>query len=177
MFRLSFRLLCVGLALALPACATSEHRSIVSQEDDAKDTGVRYYRSAPYLIVYSNGKGGINASIRYLPDVTQKMSVKPQAFLAKLDTTMDFTNGSLVASKDVADSTGFPKAIVEAVKEVAPLLLQALNNADKNEFTVPAPHIYKIVFTGNTVQFVGGKGDVDIKVTVAQPPKEKGGAS
>src|SRR5262245_26532875 len=155
----------IGLVCAFGGCAGVTHRSM-GEADDAKENGIRYYESAPYLLIHSDGKGGLVWQIIYLPDQTRKMVAKPFNFFAKLDSTLSFTNGVLTSAKDVATADAVPKAIVEAIQKVAPLLLGAAR-ADGIEPEVPAPHLYKIVVHGQSqVEFFGGPGDTPIKVTL-----------
>jgi hypothetical protein len=157
-----------ALALTSSACsATVTHSHITSPEADAAATGVRYLGTSPYLIAYSDGKGGVVTEVKYLPDPAKKMSAKPDAKLADVDTKMDFDRGVLTTSVESGDATAVPKAIVKAVETLAPKLLAALNKADTaKEYTVPAPYVFKIVVNGNDVYFLGGQGDAPIKITL-----------
>jgi len=150
----------------LLGCASVRHTQI-SDAEDAKADGIRYYQASPYLLVHSDGKGGISWRIIYLPDQTKKMMIKPFNFISKHETTLSFDNGVLSNSKDVLTSDTIPKAIFEALQKVAPLL--AMARADVPEQEVPPPYLYKIVVTSSgEVQFYGGPGDVPIKVTVSE---------
>src|SRR5262249_34910541 len=151
-------------AAAVTGCATVTHHHIATDDDDLKDTGIRYYGTSPYLLVYSNGKGGIVTQLMFLPDPAKKMSASPKATLADVDATLDFDHGMLTSAKVTGDATAVPPAIAKAVEAIAPALLAALNEtATEKELIVPAPHIYKVVVEGSTVSFLGGKGDVDFK--------------
>lgn len=164
----------VVLSAVASGCATVAHRHIANDADDLRATGIRYYGTSPYLLVYSNGKGGIVTELKYLPDPAKKMSAEPKATLASVDATLTFDHGMLTSAVVTGDTTALPTAIVKAVEAIAPALLAALNEtqADK-ELVMPAPHLYKIVVDGGTVSFRGGKGDEDFKVTLL-PPSPKG---
>lgn len=167
------RLAAIAVALSTAACATVSHRHIATEDDDLRATGIRYYGASPYLLVYSNGKGGIVTELKYLPDPAKKMSAEPKATLANVDATLSFSNGVLTSSVETGDATAVPTAILKAAEAIAPALLAALNETDTGkELIMPAPHIYKVIVNGNTVSFRGGKGDEDFKVTLL--PQEPG---
>jgi len=144
----------------------------INSSVDEDNLGIRYYQSSPYLIVYSNGKGGIVTKIEYLPDPNKKMSAVPKSFMATIKTTMEFKNGVLTSNEEEGDGTVVPKAILKAVETAAPAFLAALNKTDVRELTVPAPYIYKIVVDGNDIIFVGKKGDTNIKITLLPQKKD-----
>ena len=165
--------LIIMLGVLMGCSAQVKHVPINSDKEDADDRGIRYYRSSPYLIVYSNGKGGIVTEIKYLPDPTKKMSAQPNSsFATGLKTTMNFDHGVLTSVKDELGGDIISPAILKAVETMGPALLKALNLAQDNVYTVPAPYIYKIVVTGEEVKFVGGQGDTALKVTLL-PQKEQ----
>jgi hypothetical protein len=116
--------------------------------------GFRYYNSSPYLLVYSNGKGGIVSQIVYLPDPQKKMTATPSSFLSTIQTTMEFDKGVLKSAKNTTDASIVSSGIVKAVESAAPALLAALNEPARDRL-VPAPYLYKIIVEGNTVKFVG----------------------
>jgi hypothetical protein len=156
----------------ITGCARITHRPL-DNVADVKSKGIRYYRSSPYLIVYPNGKGGIVADIKYLPDPYKKMSAIPKSFMATINTTLEFSKGVLTTSKEEADGTVVPKAILGAVEAAAPSFLAALNKVGAKDYTVPAPYIYKIIVKGDTVFFIGSKADKNIKVTLLPQKKEE----
>ncbi len=166
--------LLVGIVcLALTgSAATITHSRVVSDTDDAKDTGIRYYGASPYLIAYSDGKGGIVTEVQYMPDPAKMMSAMPSARLADVDSTMEFEHGVLKSSEDSADASALPKAVIEAIEKVAPsLIASAFNKTEEPSPTVPAPYVFKIVVHGSDVHFVGSHGDQRIKLTLL--PQEK----
>jgi hypothetical protein len=165
----------VVVAMTVTACATVTHSRITDDKADGTATGIRYYNTSPYLIAYSDGKGGLVTEIKYLPDPAKKMSAAPKATLADVGSTMEFDRGVLSSTKDTADATVIPKAIATAIETIGPKLLGVLNDpTPSSELKIPAPHIYKIVVSGNTVEFRGGAGSAGFSVTLLpQEPKEK----
>jgi len=164
---------CVLLAgFAAAGCASVVHHKVTN---DAADTGVRYLGTSPYLIAYSDGKGGMVAAIHYLPDPQKKMSATPKSKLADVDLTLTFDRGVLTQSTEVSDATAVPTAIAKAVEAFAPKLLSILNEAQREqEHSLPAPYIYKIIVLGDHVEFRGGQGDKEIKITLLpQTAKDK----
>lgn len=136
--------------------------------------GVRYYGRSLYLLANSDGRGGLEYRLMYLPDPTKRMSAEPYALLASLKAKMNFKNGMLADTSFESDATVVPKAVFEAVKTAASVIVAALEDAGPRapvSGTLPAPSIYKVIVRGNEVQFIGGKGDKDIVVTLA-PAKE-----
>jgi hypothetical protein len=144
----------------------------ISHDDKAR--GLRYYQPSPYLLVYSDGQGGINWEIYYLPDPTKKMSVKPYNFLASLKAkfTFDEKNGVIKSTREEGDSTIIPKAIFEQAKALAPLLLKAMADdveKAKNQYKVPTPYLFKFVSSKGRFKLVGGQGDMKfIHVTLGK---------
>jgi hypothetical protein len=173
---------CVGVAAlsllltSTVACATVEHMRITTSDEDKAATGVRYLGTSPYLIAYSDGKGGIVTVVKYLPDPAKLMSAHPEARLADAGTTMTFDRGVLTEAKDSGDATVVPAAIVEAAKTLGPALLAAMNKAAKEKqdgYHIPAPYIFKIVVKGSDVSLVGAEGDAPIKLTLLPPPAKE----
>jgi hypothetical protein len=161
--------LALSLALFTGACAsaTVTHRPIRTEAEDLAETGLRYLGTSPYLIAYSNGKGGIVTQISYLPDPAKRMSAKPAGELADVEATMDFDRGVLTTSAETGDATAVPKAIVKAVETLAPRLLAALGKTDApKQYEIPAPYVFKIVVRGPDVYFLGGGGDSPIRITL-----------
>lgn len=149
----------VFVVTALAAgCAGTVVRPISAAEDATAD-GIRYYESAPFLLVSTDGRGGIESRILYLPDVTAIRSVDPYATLAKNGTTLTFTNGVLSQSKTVIDETVVPSTIVTALETAAKAALAAANAPDQagREVDLPLPQLYRIVIEANgAVSLRGG---------------------
>ncbi len=165
-------LLVAAMALMALACASVVHHSVTNDE---KDEGARYLGTSPYLIAYSDGKGGMVMQVQPLPDPNKKMSATPHAKGADIDLTMSFDRGVLNETTESGDTSAIPTSIAKAVEAFAPALLALLNEAQTTqEYSVPAPYVYKIVVKGSEVHFIGGKGDEDFKITLLpQTPKEK----
>lgn len=159
-------------AVLASSCATVAHHLV---DNDTTDAGIRYYGTSPYLIAYSDGKGGVVTSVVYLPDPAKKMSASPKATLADVGSTLTFDRGTLTQATDSGDATAVPTAILKAVEAIAPSLAAIFNEPKKqDEFSLPPPYVFRIVVQGNDVSFVGGKGDTPIQVTLLpQAAKEK----
>jgi hypothetical protein len=125
--------------------------------------GVPYFNNAPYLLVYSDGHGGLKWQIRYLPDQSRIMTVTPSVFISHAEINMNFQNGVLATSSTLGDSTEIPKSLIAAVQSALPLVgAAAMAGAQKNGF--PAPYLYKIVVEGSSLKFVGGQADCAIQI-------------
>ncbi|MDR7208820.1 hypothetical protein [Flavobacterium piscis] len=151
------------LLCLLSSCAGITHNEVT---DESKNKGFRYYNSSPYLLAYSNGKGGVTTQIIFLADPQKKMSAAPYNFLASIQATMEFEKGIYKNGKTTADGTVVLSSIAKAVETVAPLILAALNAPELTEREVPAPYLYKIVIDGDKVNFIGGQGDISVKVNI-----------
>lgn len=154
--------------LMLTGCA-SIHYQPVNDKDDGD--GIRYYNSSPYLLVYSNGKGGLVTQLLYIADPSKKMEAKPKNFLSTAQTTMEFEKGVFRSGKTTADATGVPTAIIAAIKTAGPALIAA--NDPAKDRSVPAPYLYKIIVEGSTVTFKGDKGDIRVNVNILEQKEEK----
>jgi hypothetical protein len=148
--------------LIVTGCAKIIHKPVASADDN---NGLRYYNSSPYVLLYSNGKGGIISQIIYLPDPHSKMTASPKSFLSSIQATLEFDKGVLKSAKNTVDATVIPSAIVSAMKTAAPAFLAAMNEPAQAR-VVPAPYLYKIIVRTDKVSFIGDKGDIDVKVNV-----------
>jgi len=176
-----YGLLCITLLLS--ACAGTQVRPIAATAEgadpDGAADGIRYYEPAPFLLVYSDGKGGLQSKIVILPDLTRKRSVDPFAYLASNNSTLTFQNGMLTQAKSVIDETVVPKAVVGALEKVATgLLAGTLNDAGATPTgQLPPPQLFRIVFTDAGARLVGGPGVGSdgqprmIDVTISAPDK------
>ena len=162
-------------ALALLAAASAGCASIDSQQDtDGSRTGIRYYNSAPFILAYSDGKGGVVAELVYLPDTTRVMSLDATAFFAQNKTVMTFDKSILNNSETTVDATEVPKAVLEAAKTIATAQIASSANIPDNvvQNELPAPYIFRIHYGKDadnpdvrSWQLVGGQANLPIKST------------
>lgn len=165
------RLGAVFLCAVVAGCSAAVTHQAV--KDDTAATGIRYYMNAPYLLVYSDGKGGLKWQILYLPDQSRIMTATPEILGGRTEMTLFFQNGTLSGSSVVGDTTAVPKAIVAAVQSALPLLLPAVfEGPKKNGF--PSPYLYKLVVHGSNLEFIGGQGMVDPKTGNIKPDPKTG---
>jgi hypothetical protein len=141
---------------------------VTHQLEPSNSTGIRYYRNAPYLLVYSDGKGGLKWQIIYLPDQSQIMSATPSIVGGRTEMTLYFQNGTLASASTIGDTTALPRSIVSAVQSALPLLAMAAAGPTQPGF--PAPFLYKIVVRDSVVNFIGGQGDSSIQVPINGGP-------
>lgn len=133
-------LLCVwGL---LSGCAGIDVVTIASAEADASATGLRYYDTSPFLLIYSDARGGLKSELLYLPDMAKKRAIKPYNYAAGNDTVLQFENGRLVQAKAAVNETLIPGAIVSSLETLAAARIRA-TPAPGN--TIPAPYLFRIV--------------------------------
>jgi hypothetical protein len=143
------------MCVVLAGCAGLD----AGPERKSGDNGIRYYQTAPFLFVRSDGKGGLTSEIVYLPDTTLTMSVRPYAYLASNDATLSFSNGTLNEAKMIGDETVVPTAIIDAVSKAAAAFVGADQigaNASLNTVPVPVPYLFKIVVQKDRVVLIGG---------------------
>ena len=167
-------------------------RKAVAQNAAADSgTGIRYYRSSPYVLVSSDGNGGINWQLLFLPDQTKKLSADPTVRGANQDLVLNFEDGILTSVTQTDDTTAVPAAFVSTLEKVISAALPAFAAMDaaqrpprplKKAAEVPAPTIYKIVVRGNEAKFLSSTGDSPLTVTLApeqeqEQEQEKSGAS
>ena len=159
----------VCLTVLVMLCAGCSASVKYAREDDPS-TGIRYYESAPYLLIYSDGKGGLKWQILSLPDQSHVMTVAPVVHGGgKSQMSLSFQNGVLGTSTVAGDTTAIPSALIAAAQAVIPLVAAAVFEGQKPaEF--PKPYLYKIVVSGGTVEFLGGEGDATIRVPIPNGP-------
>lgn len=148
---------------AYPVGKDPEAARTANDQEDKALTGIRYYRSSPYLLVYTDGKGNLVWKIYNLPDQTKLMVATPHQFFSKITTNMTFVNGVLTTAHTETDSAAAVKAVIGSVEKILPLLAAANLPAAT---TIPAPRLYKILVQENELQLVGGPGNQDIKVSL-----------
>lgn len=143
-----FAAACVAAALAAAALSGCAGLTIKPVPNDAADNaakGFRYYRSAPFLLIYADNKGGLETKILYLPDTTKKMSVHPYSYLASNNATLVFDKGRLAQAKAEVDETVIPAAAVTALETVAKELVAAKLVRRPEPIQAPAPYLFRIV--------------------------------
>jgi hypothetical protein len=166
----------IVLFILIVGCAgvTTE---LVPDDKDKEANGIRYYQAVPFLLVHTDNEGGLTTELLYLPDLTQKFSIKPYNFLAKNDTTLTFTNGMLDQSTNIIDTTVIPKAVISSLEKVAVAAVNAAFNtgAPPDSTQVPPPYLFKVVRTNGEWKLLGGPGkdasgkDMVINVTISKP--------
>ncbi len=157
---------------------SNEALKIDGKMDDSQADGIRYYESAPFILVYSDGTGGLQSKFLFMPDLTQKRVISPYEILASNTTTLKFENGVLTEGSTTVDTTVVPKAIIGSLEKVAiGLAAGAFNTArgSKPSAQLPPPRLYKVVVDGESARLAGGPGvNPDgtvrmIDVTISRP--------
>lgn len=135
--------------------------------------GFRYYDTAPFLFVHSDGKGGVTGEVVWLPDMSVKRSIRPYAYLSSNDATIKFTNGTLSEASANVDETVIPDAIVKALTSIAQAgIVTAEARADQGKcpkLTSP-PYLYRISIQGDTISLSGGPPCQQADAQAAMPP-------
>jgi hypothetical protein len=151
------------ISLLLASCAGLRIDNVSTDAADVEATGFRYYETAPFLLVYTDNKGGLTSTVKYLPDMTLKRAVTPYNYLASNNTTLTFDNGRLQQSKAEVDETVIPSAIVSGLEKIATsainaaLLMQSKAATPKSVPTIPPPMLFRIVHTKDGWSLAGGQ--------------------
>jgi len=159
----------------IPVNASLPAQKIIRDENrkaDAEATGIRYYAPSYYLLVYPDGRGGLQWHLYLLPDQGKLLTVKPYNELARLKTTLHFQNGLLTKSSEFVDSTGLARAALRTLAEVAPALLKAAAMDEGKTDDVGNVHLYKLVFHNGDVLLRGGPCTTAVKATLNPGSKE-----
>ena len=143
---------CAGLLLIVSGCA-----GLNVKPAEQSDDGFRYYGTAPFLLVYTDNKGGLESEVHYLPDLTKEMSIKPYNYLASNKSTLKFEKGRLTSAKAVVDETAIPTSVIKGLEKVATALIKAAN-ASAPQYEVPAPYLFRIVYKDDIWQLAGRDG-------------------
>ena len=162
-----------SLTLMLSACAGLSGRSLTEVQDWSAN-GFRYYDSSPYLLVYTDNKGGLNSELKYMPDLTKKREVKPYQFLASVDGSLTFEDGILTGAESNGDGTAVPKAVISAMEKVAKAAIAAdgklQTEAKDADGMAPRVYLFKIVkevdAKGEYVWELKGSSGSQIKTSV-----------
>ncbi|MDR6841323.1 hypothetical protein [Pseudoxanthomonas sacheonensis] len=154
----AMRWVCAGIALLLSGCAGFKVVDAPANEDTVQ--GIRYYEPAPFLLVYSDGKGNLTSQIIVMPDITQKRVIDLYAYASTNKSTLDFTDGMLTKSAVEIDSTAVPLALIDTIQSLGVAAIGAAFNAPESGVThiIPAPYLFKIVVDANGTTLVGGQG-------------------
>jgi hypothetical protein len=158
--------LIVALCILISGCSATVTHKVSTNDETA--TGIRYYDSAPYLLVYSDGKNGLNWQIIYLADQSHVMTATPQIIGGHTEMTLSFSSGVLSTASTIGDTTALPKALIAAVQTALPLLAAAAAGPAQPGF--PAPSLYRLVVSDGVLYFKGMKGDTKIQVPILLGP-------
>jgi hypothetical protein len=156
-------LLALLAAVLVAGCSANvTYTPVPDAEADKTARGIRYYgQASPYLLVYTNSRGGLKWQIVFLPDQTTKMSASPAVIGGRSELTMYFQNGVLTSITETGDTTALVKALISAAQSALPLIAASMS---KENTTVPAPYLYKIVFENGKTSFYGQQGSEPIIV-------------
>jgi len=132
----------------------------VTYEPETNDSkGIRYYRSAPYLLVYTDNDKGLKTELVYLPDTRTVLTAYPYSTLATNSTTLEFSNGILQSAESQIDQTVIPQAVLSALEKVAVATIGAFRKAEDKTGLVPAPRLYRIAWDEqNRAYLIGPNG-------------------
>jgi hypothetical protein len=171
------RALAVLVLFLIAGCAGLSARDVgdAGSSEDGKARGFRFYQQAPFLFIRSDGKGGLQSDIQWLPDTRRVISARPYAWLAKNETTLEFADGTLSKASTTLDETAVPTATLSALAKV--MTAAAMNAVPEiAEGRIPTPYLFRILTDENGVHLLGGPAqdatgthEVEIRVTMPAP--------
>jgi hypothetical protein len=168
------RIFVAALCVLLAGCSAT----VTHEVEKSDSTGIRYYRNAPYLLVYSDGRGGLSWQVIYMPDQSEIMTATPEVVGGATQMTLSFQNGVLSGSSVTGDTTAVPKAVISAILSALPLIAKSYAETQRLPYGFPAPYLFKIVVRHNTASFIGGEGTTsDGKAIDIQVPVNSGASS
>jgi uncharacterized protein YceK len=137
------------LAVFLSGCAGVQVKKLDKPGDYT--TGIRYYRSMPYLLVARNNEGNLVSSITYLPDKKEEYVIVPKKGLGVLDLKVSLENGwNLTQFGQITDSK-----IPEMITALGGLIPKASPGGESKLEIQPG--LYEIVFDDNSGKVIGLK--------------------
>lgn len=144
--------------LLVSGCAGFKAGPVLDDTNDSEADGIRYYETAPFLLVYSDGKGNLTSQIIMMPDTSKKMVIDLHAIAAKNESTLTFQDGMLTSSKFVVDSTVVPAKLIDTIQTLGTAAISSAFNAPQSGSTrqVPSPYLFKIVIDPEGTKLVGG---------------------
>lgn len=150
-------------SLICGGCAGVSYRALDASSDQ-RARGFRYYDTSPYLLVRTDGKGGLESSLEYLPDLGKLRHARPFQFLAANKSTFDFSEGTLSSGTSEGDGTAVPAAFLDAATKVASAALKAgaddpaAAKSGEGSGTAPRVYLFKIKQEGATWTLIGDSG-------------------
>lgn len=142
----------VAVACCLAGCAGVTAGPVSDDKADMADQGFRYYETAPFLLLYTDSKGGLKSEVLYLPDTTKLRSVRPYAWGATNNTALSFENGRLVKSSSEVDTAVIPKAVIAGLEKIATKAAAAANAGSDG---IPGPYLFRIHKKGDVWSLEG----------------------
>src|SRR5579862_1301277 len=157
-------------AILLAGCSAT----VTHQSEQLASTGIRYYNNAPYLLIYSDGRGGLSWQVIYLPDQSEVMTATTEIQGGATQMTLYFQNGALSGTIATGDTTAIPKAVISTIQSALPLLTRSFAEGKKLPNGFPAPYLYKLVVRQDVVHFIGGQGNTSVQVPINTGPATTG---
>jgi hypothetical protein len=150
----------MSMALVLSGCAGFKVVDDVDPDNSDLPHGIRYYEPAPFLLVYSDGKGNLSSQIIMMPDTQKRRVIDLYAYASSNNSTLDFSNGMLTKSVMALDTTTVPSTLLKTIQTLGVEAISAAFNAPQSGVThaIPAPYLYKIVVNDKGTYLVGGQG-------------------
>lgn len=115
------------------------------------ESGLRFYRPWPYLLVRADRSDAVQAEIVYLPDLSEEYVVQPVVRLGSVDLDVKLTDGWQLAS---LGASADPQ-VAEAIDALASLLGAASAAAAAPRTSTAAfplaPGLYRLTFGGGHV--------------------------
>ncbi len=161
LFKLLRLPLIAGALMGLTACAGISVSDVSAPADDETTDGLRYYETAPFVLVYADGLGGLHSEMLYLPDTTRKKAIDPFAFVSRNTSSLAFSNGTLAPTDMLLTPADLPQSILNVAENAARHAFRDVaRRAPKGpngERAVPPPALFRIVVKPDgSIGLVGG---------------------
>lgn len=159
----------LAAVLLLPACAGMNVKKISTTDDD-KDTGLRFYRNVPYLLVTTNNQGGVTTEVTYLPDTNELMSAHVYSQGASNETSLKFKDSVLTSATVDVDTTVIPKTVLNTIATLVSAGVFNVAGGEESSKKAPGPYLYRIKVRGSTAELIGS--DEVISINIGTEPKK-----
>jgi hypothetical protein len=158
-----------GFLALLGGCLRVTHRPLPPGDltEDVTARGIRYYGTSLYLLLHSDGEGGVVTRLLELPDVTRKTSLEVEGVFGSVDLQLRLRDGALTESDERLRNDVLALTLMEAAGSIAQSAASGMYRGDPasmREHQLPPPSLYKIVARGSHLELLGGQGDAPIRV-------------
>lgn len=125
----------LNLVLALSSCATVVSVRHVTEKNDEKVCGTRYYLPQPFVVASPQSDGSLDVTVEYLPDTSQQYAVCAWSVFSAHELSLRLDQGMLSEVNWIADSSAVAAEAVKAAGEIRKTALDTQIEAAKAKQT------------------------------------------